>query len=149
MKYQRYKYKEEDIATLIELATKSNLACAQVYKDGVWPFSINVLNVFLVGRRVATTDRLKVAIVEYKASYAKFAGYTTLSEGDIQNVVSLRTEGLSFAEISKRTGLKIGFIMYIVSGNMRHPAAPKRKIIASAKRGRKRNPALKTPTAPK
>lgn len=129
MKYQRYKYTENNIAVLVETAIKEGLPCVQVYQEGKWPFSINVLNGFLVGRQVAKTERLQMAIAEYKKSYSRYSRYCKLSDADIHQVITLRAEGKTLSNISQKTGLNLGFVAYILSGKMVHPSAPKEKII--------------------
>ena len=147
MKYQRYKYTEDDISTLVESALRKMKSCAQVYKDGKWPFSINVLNGYLVGRRAAGTERLKTAIKEYKGSYARYSALKKISDTKITEITMLRTEGLSLSEISKMVDIAPPAVGYVVSGKCKHPLAPNKKI--SGKKGPGAPKKIKPPKPPK
>ena len=106
MKYQRYKYNETDIATLVETATNQVKPCTQVFEEGDWPFSINVLNRYLVGRSEATTSRLKEAIARYKSGYSRYGRLKKVSDSDMVEIIRLRKEGLSLSQISAKVGIK-------------------------------------------
>lgn len=138
MNYRRYKYTEADIADLIETAQRNGKSCVQAFKEKEWPFSLNVLNTYLVGRKTATTERLKTAIEDYKASYFRYSNYLQIPEEMLRKVISMREKGHSLSEISLQTGVKPAFVGYIVSGKMKHPSAPKQKISGSVGSGRKK-----------
>lgn len=140
MKYQRYKYNEDDISILIELAISRLQSCSQIFENGKWPFSKNVLNGYLVGRKVAKTERLKKAIETYKASYSRYSNYKKISDDKIIEAISLREKGLSLSEIGKKIEIKASAVGAIVSGKYKHPLAPDKKIPGQKGPGAPRKP---------
>ena len=139
MKYNKYKYQESDLVRLIEKAIKSEQSCAIVFREGNWPFSEHILNGFIVGRRVAQTPKLASVIEKYRKSGLKNKNVRADAPDaeKMKEILELRQNGASLSEIEERTGIKKGRVQYFLSGNSKHPLAPKKSIRGTAKKGRK------------
>jgi len=133
------KYTEYDISKFLWDAISSNTPISSFFAaSDEKKFPLSAVYAFLYTKREPYTDCLKKAIIAYKDSGINYKfRKRKISDSEIMEIVSLRKEGLSIKEISKKTLISPRFCEQIVSGKSGHPKAPTQRIGGGAKRGRK------------
>lgn len=130
----RYKYTEADIEAFIQKALQEKKSCQFTFKNGHWPFSLNVINTYLVGRRQPKSDVLKKLISQYKEDTdARYSSYhDRVSDEKSLEIVQARLAGQTLHEISIRTGVSQQTLVEI----LKRPRTATSKFTFPIKKGR-------------